>query len=463
MADLFAAAGEQRRRARAPLAERMRPRTLGEFVGQEGALGPATPLRRMLEEDRLASLILWGPPGSGKTTLARLCATRTGARFVAFSAVTSGIAEIKSVIAAAREDLGMTGTRTVLFVDEIHRFNRAQQDAFLPHVEDGTIVLLGATTENPSFEVNSALLSRCLVVVLGRLGEDDLRAIVRRAVSDRERGLGALSVRLEPEAEAALVRAANGDARVALSVLESAASAAAGPVGEGGEGGGRVVSRAGVEAVLQRPAGLYDKSGEEHYNVISALHKSVRGSDPDAALYWLARMLEGGEDPLYIARRVVRMASEDVGLADPRALVVAVAGYQAVHFLGMPEADAALAEAVLYLAAAPKSNRVYAALGSARRDAREEEALPVPLHIRNPETPLMKELGYGSGYVYEHDEPDHISAQEFLPENLRGRRYYEPSPHGEEARIRDRLAKWAEIRERKRGSAESGGAPPAAP
>ncbi|MCI0340272.1 MAG: replication-associated recombination protein A [Planctomycetales bacterium] len=456
MADLFAAAGEERRRARAPLAERMRPRTLAEVVGQEGALGHGTPLRRMLEEDRLASLILWGPPGSGKTTLARLCASRTGARFVAFSAVTSGIAEIKAVIAAAREDLGMTGNRMVLFVDEIHRFNRAQQDAFLPHVEDGTIVLLGATTENPSFEVNSALLSRCLVVVLGRIPEDDLRAIVRRALADRERGLGALAVRLEPEAESALVRAANGDARVALAVLESAASAAA-----PGPDGARAVARAGVEAVLQRPAGLYDKSGEEHYNVISALHKSVRGSDPDAALYWLARMLEGGEDPLYVARRVVRMASEDVGLADPRGLVVAVAAYQAVHFLGMPEGDAALAEAVVYLATAPKSNRVCSALGAARRDAREEEALPVPLHIRNAETPLMRKLGYGAGYVYEHDEADHLSGQEFLPENLRGRRYYEPSPHGEEARIRERLEKWAEIRARKR--VPDPGGPPASP
>ena len=425
MGDLFAAASADRRRRAAPLAERMRPRTLDEVVGQPRALATGSPLRGLLAEERLASLVLWGPPGSGKTTVARLIAAATGARFVPVSAVAAGVADVRRIIAEAQEDLAKAGRRTVVFLDEIHRFNRGQQDALLPAVEDGSIVLVGATTENPSFEVNAALLSRCQVVVLDRLPVEALQGIVARALADRERGLGATPATLHPDAQGALLQAANGDARVALNVLEAVVAAIA-----PGADGVRRIAAADVAAALQRPTLLYDRAGDAHFDIISALHKSVRGSDPDAALYWLARMLEAGEDPLYIARRVVRMASEDVGLADPRALEQAVAAYQAAHFLGMPECDTALAQAVVYCAIAPKSNRVYKALGAARQDVREREAQSVPLHIRNAPTGLMKALDYGKGYVYEHDEPDAISGQEFRPPNVAGGRYHRPPEHG---------------------------------
>ena len=445
MPDLFDAASAERRRRAAPLADRMRPTALDEIVGQDAALGAGTPLRGMLAEGRLVSLILWGPPGSGKTTLARLAAQATGARFVPLSAVSAGVADVRRVIDEAREDLAKVGRRTLCFLDEIHRFNRAQQDALLPAVEDGSLTLIGATTENPSFEVNSALRSRCMVVVLERLAPEALGAIVDRALADAERGLAALRVALDAEARAALLRNANGDARVALAVLEAAALGT-----PPGPDGARRVAADAIAAVLQHPTALYDRAGEEHFNVISALHKSVRGSDPDGALYWLARMLEAGEDPLYVARRVVRMASEDIGLADPRALGVAVAAYQAVHFLGMPEGDCALAEAVVYLAVAPKSNRLYTALGAARADVRGSEALPVPLHIRNAHTDLMRDLGYGQGYQYEHDLPDAIGTQTFLPDNLADRTYYDPSGQGAEAAIAERLARWRALRAARR-------------
>ncbi|MHC5018676.1 MAG: replication-associated recombination protein A [Planctomycetota bacterium] len=448
MADLFAAAGEERRRALAPLADRMRPRSIDEVVGQATALGPGAPLRGLLAEGRLVSLILWGPPGSGKTTLARLAADATGAAFVPLSAVNAGVKDVRALIANAREDLAMSGTRTLCFLDEIHRFNKSQQDALLPAVEDGSIVLIGATTENPSFEVNAALRSRCIVVVLDRLAADDIRTICDRALADETRGLGGQQVELTDDGATALALNANGDARTALVWLEACAAAAAPDPADGV----RRITPEVVGAVLQKPNLLYDRAGEEHFNIISALHKSVRGSDPDAALYWLARMLVAGEEPLYIARRVVRMASEDIGLADPRALQIAVAAFQAVHFLGMPEGDCALAEAVVYLAVAPKSNRLYAGLKAAKRDVHEKEALPVPMHIRNAVTDLMQEQGYGQGYQYEHDLPDAVGTQSFLPDNLEGTRYYEPSDQGSEAKIAAQLDRWKHLREQRRRS-----------
>ncbi len=417
----------------APLATRMRPRTLDEFVGQEHLVGPGRVLREMIERDELQSIILWGPPGSGKTTLARIIADRTDAAFVPFSAVTEGVPRVREIIREAAERLRATGRRTILFCDEIHRFNRAQQDAFLPHVEAGTIILIGATTENPSFEVNSALLSRSRVLVLDPLSESEVRTICERALADGERGLGGLGLQVDDDALELIAHAADGDARGALAALEIAASM----VGRGGR-----ITRAVAAEALPRRYARYDKSGEEHYNLISALHKSVRGSDPDAALYWLARMLDGGEDPLYIARRLVRMAVEDIGMADPRALSVAVAAKDAYHFLGSPEGELALAEAAVYLATAPKSNRVYEAFGQAGRLARETPAEPVPLHIRNAPTRLMKELGYGAGYRYDHHEPDAVAPQEYLPDSLRGRRLYRPSDRGFEAEIGRRLERW---------------------
>ncbi len=417
----------------APLATRMRPRSLDEFLGQEHLVGPGRILREMIERDDLQSLIFWGPPGSGKTTLARIIAERTNAAFVAFSAVTEGIPRVRQIIAEAGKRLSITGRRTILFCDEIHRFNRAQQDAFLPHVEAGTIILIGATTENPSFEVNSALLSRSRVLVLEALSETDIRTICERALADSRRGLAAARVEADDDALDLLAHAADGDARGALSALEIAASI----VGRGG----RITREKAAEALPRRYA-RYDKSGEEHYNLISALHKAVRGSDPDAALYWLARMLDGGEDPLYIARRLVRMAVEDIGLADPRALSVSIAARDAYHFLGSPEGELALAEATVYLATAPKSNRIYKAFGQAWRLARDTPAEPAPLHIRNAPTRLMKDLGYGRGYHYDHDEPDAHAPQEYMPESLAGRRFYEPSGRGFEAEIAKRLEYW---------------------
>jgi len=419
-----------------PLADRMRPRSLDEFEGQGDIVGPGQPLRQAIEQDNISSMVFWGPPGSGKTTLARVIAHATESAFVKFSAVTSGVPVLREVIRKARDRRKFNQVRTILFVDEIHRFNKAQQDAFLPHVEDGTIILIGATTENPSFEVIAPLLSRVRVYVLNKLEPEHLERIVRRSMTDGEMGLGALSLKVDEEAIQAMVGIADGDARIALNLLELSAFMAS-DTGEKSHVTADLVLKVAQEKTL-----LYDKGGEEHYNLISALHKSLRDSDPDGSLYWLGRMLEAGEDPLYIVRRLIRFASEDVGNADPQALVLAVAAMQACHFVGMPECELALAQAVTYLAAAPKSNALYAGYGQVKADVRKYGALPVPLHIRNAPTRLMKELGYGSGYKYAHNFPDHIVAQEHLPEKLKGTRYYHPTDQGFERRITERLEAW---------------------
>lgn len=415
-----------------PLAARLRPRTLSEFAGQTHLLGEGKVLRRLIESDKIGSMIFWGPPGVGKTTLARIIAGRTKANFIDFSAVTSGIKEIKQVMEEAEKGRRF-GSKTILFVDEIHRFNKAQQDAFLPYVEKGSIILIGATTENPSFEVNGALLSRCKVFVLQALKTEELAGLIERALKD-SRGFGDQDIDIAPDIINTIAEFANGDARSALSTLEMAVLN-----GDVDEKGKITVTRETVEQCTQKKSLLYDKMGEEHYNLISALHKSMRNSDPDAAVYWLARMLEAGEDPLYVARRVTRFASEDIGLADPRALEVAVSAYQACHFIGMPECSVHLTEAVVYMSLAPKSNALYVAYERAKKDALTMLAEPVPLVIRNAPTKLMKELDYGKGYQYAHDTADKLTNMQCLPDSLLGKEYYFPTEEGTEAKFKARL------------------------
>jgi len=420
----------------------LRPRTLEEFVGQQHLVGPEHELRRAIEEDRVGSMVLWGPPGSGKTTLARLIANVTSSHFVPLSAVSAGVADLRRNIEEARLRRAQSRQRTILFIDEIHRFNKAQQDAVLPYVEEGVITLIGATTENPSFEVNAALLSRCRVFTLGALDDTDVGVIVDRALTDPERGLGSMAVELAPDARVALIRVANGDARVALNGLEAAVALARPRQGR------RLVTAAQVEEAVQRRNLLYDRAGEEHYNIISALHKSLRDSDPDASLYWLARMVEAGEDPLYVARRLVRFASEDIGMADPQALTQAMAAQQAAHFVGMPEANLALAQAVVYLATAPKSNALYAAYSAVQEDVERTRADPVPLHLRNAPTPLMRQMGYGKGYRYAHDYDEAQIEQQHLPDAIKDRTYYHPSGRGYEKTVKERLDAFQAARRR---------------
>jgi len=416
-----------------PLAYKMRPITLSEFVGQENIVGEKGFLRELLKKGQIPSMIFWGPPGSGKTTLAMLIAKHINADFISLSAVSSGIKEVKEVVEKAKYNLN-TGKRTILFIDEIHRFNKAQQDAFLPYVEDGTLILIGATTENPSFEINTALLSRAKVIQLKPLNYNDLKTILERAINDKERGLGNKKIKINEKIFQMIENISNGDARVALNILEIVDTVKGKDEYE--------ITEEDIKYVVEKKSFLYDKSGEEHYNLISALHKSLRDSDPNAALYWMTRMLEAGEDPLYIARRIVRFASEDIGNADPNALLIALASKEAFEFLGHPEGELALAQAVIYLACAPKSNSIYEAFNKVKEDVNNTKDEPVPMHIRNAPTKLMKDLGYGDGYKYAHDYEGNFVKQEHMPEKLKGKRYYFPTDNGLEKEIKERLKKW---------------------
>ena len=435
--DMFEHQFEKQMKDEAPLAARMRPTTFHEFIGQEHLIGKGRVLRKAIEAGQIPSIILWGPPGSGKTTLAYIIANTTDSHFSPVSAASAGVSDLRRIIEEAKERRKMHLQRTILFIDEIHRFNKAQQDVVLPFVEDGTITLIGATTENPSFEVISPLLSRCQVFTLNPLTENELNIIILRAIKDRLRGIGRLNVELADDALTHLIIMSNNDARIALNTLEMA-SLTTPPDAEQK----RHITLATIEDAIQHRALRYDKEGEEHYDIISALHKSMRGSDPDASLYWLARMLEAGEDPLYIARRLVRFASEDIGMADPQALVIAMAAQQAVHFIGMPEGNLALAEAAVYLATAPKSNSLYRAYSQVQEEIKHGSSESVPLHLRNPVTPLMKSMGYGKGYKYAHDYPGHFVPQQNLPVSLQGKRYYTPSNQGYEKQVAARLKAW---------------------
>lgn len=429
-----------------PLAERMRPQQIEEFVGQEHLMGEGKLLKRLMSEKYMPSLLLWGPPGTGKTTLARILARSFGADFIFFSAVLSGVKEIRGIVSQAEKIRDKAGSATILFVDEIHRFNKSQQDALLPHVENGLLTLIGATTENPSFQVIAPLLSRCRVLVLNRLSADNLREIVKKSLSDSKRGLGKLNIEIDADAVDHMIKMADGDARTVLNSLEIAASLA-----DSDPDGKKIITLATIEEAIQRKSLLYDADGEEHYNLISALHKSLRDSDPDGALYWLARMLKSGEEPLYIARRLIRFASEDIGNADPQALAVTLNARDSYHFLGSPEGELGLVQAVLYLATAPKSNAAYMAYKQVMKDIEQTGSLPVPMHLRNAPTKLMKELDYGKNYQYAHDNRYALVDQQHLPPELEGKIYYRPTNRGHEALIKDRLTKWRKILAKEKG------------